>query len=915
MAAAEKLMLESVARGQVFDSANAQLAAESGGEGVQQRHVVVRAEILRHLLTADEWLVDSKGVRLRRVKISGLLDLEAVTARCPLVLTDCVLDDPRPVTADFAAIPLLVFRNCRLAGFSGDSVTVAGNINFRGSHFTGSVVVAGARIGGSLLCSGTRVGASARGHSLSGHGMHVRLSVHCNSGFLSDGAIVMPRAEIGGELLCQDARLGVDEHGMSLDAAGIRVGGALYLSEGFSADGAVRFAGASIGGQISCNGARVGVDGAGNSLLCDGMRAGGSMNLDRGRAGAAFIAAGAVRVAGTELTGSFTCRGAHLGANGYGNALIADELKTSVAVLLEGGFVASGAVRLPGAEITGQFRCQEAQITGADTESCSLVCSGFKVGGPAHLDADFAATGAVVLSGAEFGGTLRLSSAELGVDLNQRSLAGDGIRVSRDLLLERATCAGGILLTGTSVGGTLNCCGARFGVDHDQNSLVAGQLSVGGDLNLDGVVAAGAVAMAGARVGGQLTARGARLSANTSGEALNVNGSRIGRSILLGKIPDGTAFTADGMVLLAGAEITGSLYCRGSRLAGANHEEAGLKAERVKIGGSAFLTEGFETESSVSLYQASIGGSLDCGGAKLASDTRQVSLLAEQVNIAGGIYLHRGFTAAGAVILRGATIRGELRWEPAAPTQGEVNLEGAHAHYVADEWATARPLGFWPPRKLRLAGFTYDGFGGPAWATVEQRLDWIRLQYDSRQGIGTTPPFTTQPYRQLSNVYRQAGQEDEARAVEIAMRRDTRRYGNLSSQRRALNWILDITIRYGFKTGRALAAIVLLYVIVFVALVVAQHQGSLIAASDVNNPNLNPAAMRCVTGYPCFYPAGYAFDTVVPIINIRQADFWHVNGHHPFGWAWVLGNWIATALGWFLATLLVVGYSGLAKQQ
>ena len=156
VAAAEKLMLESVARGQVFDGANVQLAAESGGEGVQQRHVVVRAEILRHLLTADEWLVDSKGVRLRRVRISGLLDLEAVTARCPLVLTDCDLDDPRPVTANFAAIPLLVFHNCRLAGFSGDSVTVAGNINFRGSHFAGSVVVMPGRVLAARFCAQER---------------------------------------------------------------------------------------------------------------------------------------------------------------------------------------------------------------------------------------------------------------------------------------------------------------------------------------------------------------------------------------------------------------------------------------------------------------------------------------------------------------------------------------------------------------------------------------------------------------------------------------------------------------------------------------------------------------------------------------------------------------------------------------
>jgi hypothetical protein len=126
------------------------------------------------------------------VRISGLLDLEAVTARCPLVLTDCDLDDSRPVNANFATIPLLVFRDCRLAGFSGDSLTVAGNINFRESHFTGHVIIAGARIGGALQCSGMRVAASAGGYSLSGHGMHVRLSVHLNSGFVSDGAIVMP---------------------------------------------------------------------------------------------------------------------------------------------------------------------------------------------------------------------------------------------------------------------------------------------------------------------------------------------------------------------------------------------------------------------------------------------------------------------------------------------------------------------------------------------------------------------------------------------------------------------------------------------------------------------------------------------------------------------------------------------------
>jgi hypothetical protein len=51
-------------------------------------------------------------------------------------------------------------------------------------------------------------------------------------------------------------------------------------------------------------------------------------------------------------------------------------------------------------------------------------------------------------------------------------------------------------------------------------------------------------------------------------------------------------------------------------------------------------------------------------------------------------------------------------------------------------------------------------------------------------------PFATQPYRQLADVYRNAGQEDEARTVEIAMRRDLRTHGTLDRPRRILNWIL-----------------------------------------------------------------------------------------------------------------------------
>jgi hypothetical protein len=934
----EAAMLECAASGQVLDGTDAGTGSGSPGVGGD----AVRADVLRNLLIADDWPVDPKGVRLHGVRIDGRLDLEAATVRCPLVMVDCDLVDPNPVAFNRATIPLLNLRKCRLAGFSGDSITVAGNLALSESQFTGPVVVTGARIGGAMQFSGTQIGRDEDWNSLHCHGMSVRLSVHFNEGFTASGAIRMPRAEIGGEFICRDVRLGADHGGMSINAPGIKVGGAVYLNEEFSAHGAVRLVGGSIGGQFSCDGAHLGADKDGNSLYCDGLRIRGSMTMNLGATGTDFVSAGTVRLAGAEISGSLTCRGARLGANGYGNALVGDELRASVSVLLENGVSAAGAVRFPGATVRGQFRCDSIQITAADADGCALACTGMKVDGPAHLAGGFAAAGSVVLSGADFGGTLCLTSAQIESDLSKRSLVGDGVKVGRDLLLDEAACSGGVLLEGASIGGTLDCRAARLGIDKDKNSLAGGRLIAGGDVNLVNAVAAGAVVLPGARIGGLLRCAGAHISGNASGIALNCNGSRIDRAVLLNSTLDGALFVAEGMVQLVSAETRGSLRCEGARLLSSATGKAGFIGDGMRVGGSAYLNDEFTTTGSISLRQASIGGSLDCGDAVLRPVSDHYALLADQADVAGSVLLHLGFQAEGAISLRGALIGGELRWEPAKPILGEVNLEGAHAQYLADEWGDGRKLGLWPAGRLSIAGFIYGAFAGHTHATTNERLEWIRAQYQLRTPIPSqaiapdhtastlgrehpaasassaswnVPPFAMQPYSQLAHVYRQAGQDDEARIVEIAMRRDLRKYGNLTPQQKTINWFLDATIRYGFNTGRALVGILALYFVTFLALIAAQHSNGLIIAADLNNPSLHPTAMHCVAQYPCFYPAGYAFDTVVPLINIHQADFWQISGHHSYGWAWVTGTWIATSLGWLLATLLVVGYSGLARKQ
>lgn len=708
--AAEELMLECAAKGELLDGIDEPSRPDGAAIDVGTQSRMIRAAVLRHLLTENDWAVDPKGVRLSGVRVTGLLDLEAAAVRCPLWMDSCHLEDPRPIALNFATIPLLVLRRCRLAGLSGDTLAIAANLNINNSVFTGSVVLSGARVGGALLCFGTQVGADEYGNSLSGHGMNVRLSVHLTDGFAAAGAVRLPRVDIGGELFCGDSHFGVNEVGVSLAAQGLRVTGAAYFDREFSAQGAVRLTGANIGGQLRCDGARVGADPEGNSLVCDGMRVGGSLNLSDGVA-TAFMADGAVRLAGAEIAGSLSCRGARLGSDRDGNALVADEMKVRVAVLLDRGFTAAGTLRLAGADIGGQLHCQGSEINGADSSGDSLAGDGIKVGGAAYLDRGFRAVGAVRLSGADFGGPVSLVDARLGANEERNSLVADGMRTSRDVLVDDGNFDGGMFLSGAVIDGSFAARGIRLGAGRERNALVAVGLKVGRDLLLDRLDSTGSVIVAGADIGGRFCCRGAVIGGNDG---------------------DGDALIA------AGAKVVGSV----------------LLGEKCIIAGA------------VQLSHASIGGSLHCGGARLGANKEQDALVAEQINVVGGVLLDKGFAAAGAVSLRGASITRELRWEPGEVTGGEVNLEGASAHRLADNWTTPRTLGYWPSGRLRLAGFTYDGFSGEHAVTVNQRLDWLRSQYDTslknthvgNHGVaGTSPPalvttslpFTTQPYKHL----------------------------------------------------------------------------------------------------------------------------------------------------------------------
>jgi hypothetical protein len=590
----------------------------------------IRAAVLRHLLAANDWTVDARGVRLRGVRIHGHLDLDGVTLRCALRLEDCYLDAGKPLCLDQATASRLALTRCHLAGLTGDMLS-ARKVDLTGSTLTGPLNLLG--------------------------------------------------ADITGQLICRDAKLtGQDTDGYALVGERMKVGGSVFLDGEFTAAGAIRLAGANITGNLYCGGARLtGKESRGYALFGQQMKVGGGVFLNK-----EFTAAGAITLHSTDITGNLNCGGARLtGKDCGGYALFAQQMKVGGGVFLNKEFTAAGAIWLHSTDITGQLNCSAAKLTGLNDDGCALVGEGMKVGGDVFLDQGFTAAGAITLRSTRAGGS---------VELRPAALAGSG--------------------------------------------------------------------------------------------------------------------------------------------------QVALDAARAQIMGS-------------------------------------------------------------------------LVWAPASQVLGQVDLEGATVGHLVDDWAESRPGGFWPSGgQLRLDGFTYDRFGGDQQATVGQRLAWIRSQYPP-SSPSKSVDFATQPYEQLAKVYRQAGKDSDARKVAIARRADLRRYGSLTWYRKAGNWFMDKTIKFGYQTWRAVLGLAVVLVAFLVMTFVAQHHHAIVPVSDLAvGMHPPPVATQCTPSYPCFYPLGYAVDVVIPVINVHQAEFWGLNG-----WGWVAASWAATMLGWAAVTLLAVGYTGLVRQQ
>jgi hypothetical protein len=714
--------------------------------------ITIRAEVLHDLLVTERWQVHPKGVRLQYVRITGRLDFEWETLRCPLHLDSCVLDPDQPVVLNNATASLLSLTHCGMAGLEAEALVATSRLDLSGTRFSGPV------------------------HLVS--------------------------AEIAGHFTMTDAILrGKGEDGVALHA--------------------------------------------------DRLKVGGNMSLNSSSREKSFSTAGAVSLFLADITGHLSMVGAQLNGDKEGTALNANRLRVGGDAILKsapdaGVFSAAGAVSLFGADITGNLDMTGAKLSKAPAEAS---------------------------------------------DKDERSLA-----------------------------------------------LHADRLKVGGDMYLssspeEGVLcAAGAVSLFGADITGHLSMVGAQLNGkDKEGTALNASEIKVGGHLLLHSF-DRCVFTAEGAVRLFRAGISGDLRMTGARLNGNDRDGVALQAGRIKVGGVILLDSSpdmgvFSAAGAVSLFGADITGSLVLRGAELNAEAGQTALDAP------GIRARR------------------LTWGPRSPVHGQVNLEGGSIGELDDDWSGDRgeENGYWP-EDLLLEGFIYTAIRAGNLAKAGDRLDWIRGSNRrktrcQRRGesaadgteaaslptaTGLTSPsgvaqvatpdpgrraFARGPYRQLLRVYQQAGDDSAAREVAINERRDQRRLADLKLHRKLLNWLLDVTIGYGYRTWEALILAVGLYLLVLVVTLVALHHGAIMPVPEqIQGLTSVPEAGACRADYPCFSPFGYAFDSVVPIINIHQADYWRPDASKSWGLACAWISAVGTVVGWFLITLAVAGYTGLARR-
>ncbi|MFE9751399.1 hypothetical protein ACFYOT_41375 [Saccharothrix saharensis] len=325
----------------------------------------VRAELIRELLMGRHGELDPRGVRIRCVRVVGLLDLDRVSAITSLTLwASAMLDgftcqDAQLHKVDLSG-SLLSFLSAE--GLRTDENLVLRDAIVRGPHGHGSVRLLGAQIGGQLNLDGiaiTNTGGPALHADSLRTDKHLFLRNATVRGAGKKGALCLVNAHIGGEFGL-DWTTVTNPSGPALHADNLRTDNHFHFRDaiinGTGEGGAIRLLHAHIGGYLHLFWTTI-TNVSGPALRADRLQTDDHLFL-RDTIMRGTSEDGAVRLLGAHIKGQLHLDRAAI-ANISGPALYADSLRTDEHLFFRDATVRgtgeNGAANLLGAHIGRQL--------------------------------------------------------------------------------------------------------------------------------------------------------------------------------------------------------------------------------------------------------------------------------------------------------------------------------------------------------------------------------------------------------------------------------------------------------------------------------------------------------------------------------------------------------------------------------
>ena len=417
-----------------------------------------------------------------------------------------------------------------------------------------------------------------------------------------------------------------------------------------------------------------------------------------------------------------------------------------------------------------------------------------KIGGSLNLSEKFHAMGQVRLINLNLGRTLACNNGKFNA-AGQVTIDARSAQIAGNILFTQGFSSdGGISVRRARIGGDLDCSTARI-LSKSGEALNADLVNVGGLVCLcDGFHAEGEVRLVQSVVGGDVTCNNGHFL-NPKGAALSIDGATIGKSLRFGvetynprdsdkDLPHG--FLARGAVSMWGSKVELDLIATGMQI-----EAPGgfaLQASNIRVGSRMDMSE-TKIQGLVSLTGADIEHDFDMRAAQLDASGAHanLALLANGMHVGGNFHCNQNegpdgpvrFTVKGRASfqfvdialywdLRGAQficpgddaldasdahvggfvnldnvlVDGRATFSRAkiesiwiisktiSPEKMLLDMRFAHIWVIKDD-----SLKDWPPAgKLQLEGLVYDHFDDDSPLDVNDRLQWLRLQYSPNEG-------------------------------------------------------------------------------------------------------------------------------------------------------------------------------------